>query len=348
MRSLRRSTTELVLQGWVGAGGGQCSDDLVVALCVGIHQWRGSEGVLGIDFGGRREQTLDHSLVAAEYREGQWPSPELVGRRRIGAPTQGFLPWGVSVSSRANKGPSRSSAGGIFVAGRAPRGEFARCAVQVPEIRRVAEGDGSQRGSVSPVPGSSELRLGLAAERSRASGTAASPWSRRASRSNTQVREAGRVDRRFESKPERASDQAVYGKPPCSKDAFEVTVPGNTGVRYARVSGDYNPHHLWWFTARPLGYRLPIAHGMWTFARVLSDVLEGIDRDAPLSASTVFKRPFSCRAEFRSRRPPWQNGPTAFDLPRVKRRQARPICLATRRSSPSPGQVALRGGDATA
>ena len=68
-------------------------------------------------------------------------------------------------------------------------------------------------------------------------------------------------------------------------------MPGNTGVRYARVSGDYNPHHLWWFTARPLGYRLPIAHGMWTFARVLSDVLEGIDRDAPLSASTVFKRP---------------------------------------------------------
>jgi acyl dehydratase len=76
-----------------------------------------------------------------------------------------------------------------------------------------------------------------------------------------------------------------------SERAFELTVPGNTGVRYARVSGDYNPHHLWWFTARPLGYRLPIAHGMWTFARVLSEVLDGVDGDAPLSASTVFKRP---------------------------------------------------------
>ncbi len=76
-----------------------------------------------------------------------------------------------------------------------------------------------------------------------------------------------------------------------SERSFELMVPGNTGLRYARVSGDYNPHHLWWFTARPLGYRLPIAHGMWTFARVLSEVLDGIDADAALSSTAVFKRP---------------------------------------------------------
>ena len=80
-------------------------------------------------------------------------------------------------------------------------------------------------------------------------------------------------------------------RPSASEGSFDLTVPGNTGVRYARVSGDYNPHHLWWFTARPLGYRRPIAHGMWTFARVLSEVLEGVDEDAALSATTVFKRP---------------------------------------------------------
>jgi len=74
-------------------------------------------------------------------------------------------------------------------------------------------------------------------------------------------------------------------------DGFEIVVPGNTGVRYARVSGDYNPHHLWWLTARPLGYRRPIAHGMWTFARVLSEVLDGADEDAPLRATAAFKRP---------------------------------------------------------
>ena len=72
---------------------------------------------------------------------------------------------------------------------------------------------------------------------------------------------------------------------------FEIFVPGNTGVRYARVSGDYNPHHLWWLTARPLGYRRPIAHGMWTFARVLSEVLDGVNEGAPLRATAAFKRP---------------------------------------------------------
>lgn len=91
--------------------------------------------------------------------------------------------------------------------------------------------------------------------------------------------------------------------PTSSERAFEATVPGNTGVRYARVSGDYNPHHLWWFTARPLGYRLPIAHGMWTFARVLSEVLEGIDGDAPLSATTVFKRPLLMPSRIRIEAP---------------------------------------------
>jgi len=74
-------------------------------------------------------------------------------------------------------------------------------------------------------------------------------------------------------------------------DALQLTVPGNTGLTYARVSGDWNPHHLWWFTARPLGYRRPIAHGMWTFARVLAAALRGVPDEAPLQASALFKRP---------------------------------------------------------
>ncbi|HEV2130368.1 MAG TPA: MaoC/PaaZ C-terminal domain-containing protein [Longimicrobiaceae bacterium] len=36
---------------------------------------------------------------------------------------------------------------------------------------------------------------------------------------------------------------------------------GNHGRRYARVSGDYNPIHLWSLTARPFGFRRPILHG---------------------------------------------------------------------------------------
>lgn len=73
--------------------------------------------------------------------------------------------------------------------------------------------------------------------------------------------------------------------------SVEVRVPGNTGREYARVSGDYNPHHLWSWTARPLGYRRPIAHGMWTFARVLGMALADTDADVSVSADVSLKLP---------------------------------------------------------
>jgi acyl dehydratase len=48
------------------------------------------------------------------------------------------------------------------------------------------------------------------------------------------------------------------------------TVPGDTGRRYARVSGDANPIHLHPLTAKALGQPGAIAHGMWTKARCLA------------------------------------------------------------------------------
>ncbi len=42
------------------------------------------------------------------------------------------------------------------------------------------------------------------------------------------------------------------------------------GLRFARASGDFNPHHLFTWTAKMLGYKQPIAHGMWTIARCLA------------------------------------------------------------------------------
>ncbi len=50
-------------------------------------------------------------------------------------------------------------------------------------------------------------------------------------------------------------------------------VPGDLGRQYARVSGDYNPIHLWPMTARLFGFARPIIHGMWSFARTLAAVL---------------------------------------------------------------------------
>lgn len=41
----------------------------------------------------------------------------------------------------------------------------------------------------------------------------------------------------------------------------------DAGRRYAAVSGDVNPIHLYPLTARAAGMPGPIAHGMWTFAR---------------------------------------------------------------------------------
>ncbi len=46
-----------------------------------------------------------------------------------------------------------------------------------------------------------------------------------------------------------------------------IEVPGNTGRRYAAVSRDVNPHHLYTWTARPMGFKQPIAHGIWSMAR---------------------------------------------------------------------------------
>jgi hypothetical protein len=50
----------------------------------------------------------------------------------------------------------------------------------------------------------------------------------------------------------------------------EWSVPGDTGRRYAAVSGDRNPIHLHGVPARLFGQKGAIAHGMWSKARCLA------------------------------------------------------------------------------
>jgi hypothetical protein len=71
----------------------------------------------------------------------------------------------------------------------------------------------------------------------------------------------------------RGEGDAVHFQP-----LLHMQFPEDTGRRYARISGDWNPIHLWPFLARRFGFRKPIAHGMYTLARCLS-VLEarGVD-----------------------------------------------------------------------
>ena len=74
------------------------------------------------------------------------------------------------------------------------------------------------------------------------------------------------------------------------EDGVELEVAADTGRAYARVSGDWNPHHLWPATARPLGYERPIAHGMWTLARLLGLLPTELDTTVGRAAVT-FHRP---------------------------------------------------------
>ncbi len=52
----------------------------------------------------------------------------------------------------------------------------------------------------------------------------------------------------------------------------EWRLGGDLGRRYAAVSGDRNPIHMHAWSAKPLGFKQAIAHGMWTKARCLAAV----------------------------------------------------------------------------
>jgi acyl dehydratase len=64
---------------------------------------------------------------------------------------------------------------------------------------------------------------------------------------------------------------------------------GDLGRRYASVSGDMNPIHMHWLSAKALGFPSAIAHGMWTKARCLA-ALEGRLPES-FSVEVTFKRP---------------------------------------------------------
>ena len=88
--------------------------------------------------------------------------------------------------------------------------------------------------------------------------------------------------------PDAAKPTFVFASEP----AVETwRVPADMGRRYARVSGDWNPHHLWLATARPLGYKRPIAHGMWTMAKALGGLESRDESFHPKAIETWFKRP---------------------------------------------------------
>ncbi len=68
------------------------------------------------------------------------------------------------------------------------------------------------------------------------------------------------------------------------------SVAEDTGRRYARASGDYNPIHLHALTALPFGFPRAIAHGMWTVGRCVAEMGEAAEVPA-LTLLSEFRRP---------------------------------------------------------
>ena len=92
----------------------------------------------------------------------------------------------------------------------------------------------------------------------------------------------------------------------------EWSLPGDLGRRYAAVSGDHNPIHLYGVTAKAFGFPRQIAHGMWSKARCLA-ALEGRLPDA-VRVDVAFKKPILLpgRVAFGSRPVPNPSGQQDF------------------------------------
>ncbi len=66
--------------------------------------------------------------------------------------------------------------------------------------------------------------------------------------------------------------------------------PFDIGRRYAPISEDYNPIHLWPWSARLLGVQQPMAHGLWSLARALAG-LQDLPAEGRMRLRTVFASP---------------------------------------------------------
>lgn len=89
----------------------------------------------------------------------------------------------------------------------------------------------------------------------------------------------------------RGEEGASYGTVFPDADPSPITwrLPADLGRRYAAVSGDANPIHLYPVTAKALGFPRQIAHGMWTMARCVA-ALENRLPDA-VRVDVAFKKP---------------------------------------------------------
>jgi hypothetical protein len=76
-----------------------------------------------------------------------------------------------------------------------------------------------------------------------------------------------------------------------------IAVAANTGRRYARVSGDFNPIHLFDRTAQAFQFKQTVAHGMWSLARCVGAAAD-LFPDTQIELDAQFKLPIYLPSEF--------------------------------------------------
>jgi MaoC like domain len=72
-------------------------------------------------------------------------------------------------------------------------------------------------------------------------------------------------------------------------NGVEWRLAGNLGRRYAAVSGDHNPIHLYPLTAKAFGFPRQIAHGMWSKARCVAAIANRLTDE--VTVEVEFKKP---------------------------------------------------------
>jgi len=93
----------------------------------------------------------------------------------------------------------------------------------------------------------------------------------------------------FRKKSRNQAKKAVSEPQPLQHSAY-FDAPAGLGLRYAKVSGDMNPIHLYNATAKLLGFPKAIAHGMWAKARCVAQLSNKLP-EGPYSIDVQFKLP---------------------------------------------------------
>lgn len=104
----------------------------------------------------------------------------------------------------------------------------------------------------------------------------------------------------------RQGTRPARSEPPSGVTLGTWAVAPNDGRRYAALSGDWNPIHLWPWSARLMGMREPIIHGMHTVAKACSFIQQTHGRPV-VSLDCSFKSPVPLGSTVALLRPPGED-----------------------------------------